>query len=193
MNNQQVAFVKRPTIGNKRKKSMPVRTLIAATLMYCLPAVLIPTSACAENIIFPHVKNGITDVSGIIDVARDPAYKADNTGKTDVTAILQKALDDHAGWTTLYLPNGTYQVTNTLTWKVCNPSVGGTCVQGPIMQGQSRKGTVIRLKDGTFTSAAASKDVLKTGGGVAQDMFRGLHNLTVDVGKNNPGANGVFW
>jgi len=169
------------------------KTLLTASLLYGLIGGLKPMNAYAENIIFPHAKNGITDISGIIDVVRDPAYKADNTGKTDVTAILQKALDDHAGWTTIYLPNGTYQVTNTLTWKVCNPSVGGTCVQGPIMQGQSRKGTVIRLKDATFTSAAAAKDVIKTGGGVAQDMFRGLHNFTVNVGRNNPGANGVFW
>lgn len=171
---------------------MIIRTIMLMAGAVGLLEGLCAQGAYAENIIFPRFKSGLLDVSGIVDVTLPP-YSADKTGKTDVTAILQRALDEHAGWTTIYVPNGTYQVTNTITWKVCNPSVAGTCTQGPIMQGQSRKGTVIRLKDNTFTSTSSPKDVLKTGGGVAQDMFRGLHNLTVDVGNNNPGANGVFW
>jgi len=150
----------------------------------------------AENIIYPHVKVGISDVSGIVDVTLPP-YSADRTGTTDVTAILQRAFDEHRGWTVMYLPNGTYLVSNTIR-------MGATCITGggpggtgcyvvPILQGQSRKGAVIKLANGSFTNAAAPKPVVFTGDGVAQNMDRGVHNLTILVGANNAGANGIYF
>ena len=41
-----------------------------------------------------------------------PPYNADNTGATDVTTVLQQAIDDAgaAGGGVVYLPAGTYQV-----------------------------------------------------------------------------------
>ncbi|GEO07187.1 hypothetical protein AAE02nite_48510 [Adhaeribacter aerolatus] len=48
----------------------------------------------------------------LLDVTKAP-YNADNTGKQDVTTVLQKALDDagsRPGGAVVYLPPGTYQV-----------------------------------------------------------------------------------
>jgi hypothetical protein len=61
------------------------------------------------------------------------------------------------------------------------------------MCGQSRKGTVIRLADSTFQSTTQAGVVIQTGGNMAQNFNRGLFNLTVNTGKGNPGAIGVFW
>jgi len=142
--------------------------------------------AFAENIINP-------PRSGWVDVSKSP-YNADTTGKTDVTAILQKAINDNDlgpgnSYRTIYLPNGNYLVSNTVQWSTGNS-------QGPVFQGQSRKGVVIRLKDGTFTgtgSTASPKAVLATGDGVAQNFNKAIFNLTVNIGSNNSGACGVYF
>jgi hypothetical protein len=147
--------------------------------------------ASAENIIFPRVKAGISDASGIVDVTLTP-YFADKTGKTDATAALQKAFDEHQLLVTIYMPNGTYLVSNTLVMSSpCTPT--GGCNPGPILQGQSQAGTVIKLAPGKFTSAGSPKPVLTSGDGVAQEFQRGIHNLTVRIGANNAGANGIRW
>ena len=150
----------------------------------------------AENIIFPHIKVGPTDVSGIVDITLPP-YSADKTGKTDVTTKLQQAWDDHQTWTTIYLPNGTYLVSNTIRMSpICTGGSGGAaagCVTVAIMQGQSRDGTVIKLASGSFTNASSPKPVIFAADGVAQQFQRGIHNLTVLVSSNNAGANGIRW
>lgn len=52
---------------------------------------------------------------GILDVTKMP-YSADNTGNEDVTLILQQALNDARDTrSVLYLPPGTYLVSNTIT------------------------------------------------------------------------------
>jgi hypothetical protein len=53
----------------------------------------------------PFVERNLTDVTA-------SPYNADNSGNADVTAILQKALDDlgKAGGGVLYLPAGIYRV-----------------------------------------------------------------------------------
>jgi hypothetical protein len=64
------------------------------------------------------------------------------------------------------------------------------------MQGQSRKGTILRLDNGIFTGASnptACKPVLMTGDGVAQNFDKGVYNLTVKIGANNPGATGIYF
>jgi hypothetical protein len=150
----------------------------------------------AENIIFPHFKVGISDASGVYDVTLPP-YNADKTAQTDVTAKLQQAYLDHPGWGMVYLPNGTYLVSNTISFSpACVTGGAGNgpgCGPRPILQGQSRKGTVIKLASGTFTNASSPKPVVFTGDGVAQEFNRGVHNLTILVGPNNAGANGIYF
>jgi hypothetical protein len=161
---------------------MNIRLAIASALLVFLSGTAIQSNG--ENIVFP---SGI----GIIDVTKPP-YNADNTGKTDVAAILTKALVDNrkvGTWVQyiVYLPNGTYLVKSKVAWSVPPYTVG------PHLQGQSRKGTVIKLADSTYRSSTQASYVVQTGADVAQNFNRGMFNLTVNTGKGNPGAIGVFW
>jgi hypothetical protein len=145
---------------------------------------LLACAGFAQNIVFPNVP-------GVIDVTKPP-YNADNTGKTDVGAILTQALNDQrtsGNWAVsiVYLPNGTYLTKSTISWKLPPNTVG------PHLYGQSRKGTVIKLADSTCRSSTQASYVVQTGGNVAQNFQRGFFNLTVDIGKGNPGAIGVLW
>lgn len=133
----------------------------------------------------PHVCMGIIDVT-------KPPYNADNTGKSDVSDILTKAIQDNnnSGWGNkiVYLPDGIYLVSKTVTQKEGGGNVG------PCVQGQSRKGTIIRLKDGTWPTANGDRHwVFKTGDGVAQNFNRIMRNMTISVGKDNDGASGLFF
>jgi hypothetical protein len=127
----------------------------------CCAAAFFFFQSMAENIVFP-------PNSGIIDITKPP-YSADNTGKTDVSAIFTKALADERGqpsWHAriVYLPNGTYMVRAAIKQKEAPYTVG------PHLQGQSKAGTVIRLADGTWPLSSGQNYVLSTGNGVAQNF-----------------------
>jgi len=131
--------------------------------------------------------------SGVVDVTKAP-YNVDRTGKTDVSAILTKAANDIIdvpGWgpSTMYLPNGTYLVKNTFTWRVTSH---GNAV-GPHLVGQSRKGTVIKLAKGTWPVGNELKGVIWTGAGDENNFSKGIFNLTVLVDSNNAGAIGIIY
>jgi hypothetical protein len=135
----------------------------------------------AENTVFP------AD-AGIVDVTKPP-YNAQGDGRTDDTAAIQKALDDHPSrGAIIYLPNGVYLVSDTLRW-------GGSDNQqkDTILQGQSRAGTVLRLRDDCpgFGDPRKPKAVIYTGHAPAQRFGNEIHNLTVDTGTGNIGACGV--
>jgi len=51
--------------------------------------------------------------SDSIDITQPP-YNADNTGSQDVTNILQSAIDDAEDNQIIFLPAGTYSITNTI-------------------------------------------------------------------------------
>jgi hypothetical protein len=145
---------------------------------------LIAISINAENIVFPNIP-------GVIDITKTP-YNADKTGKTDCAAIFDLALTNERsqgywGPRILYVPNGTYLVKHGISWKLPPGTIG------PHLVGQSRKGAVIRLADSTFRSSTQANFVVQTGGDVAQNFCRGLSNVTINTGKGNPGAIGVFW
>ena len=129
----------------------------------------------------------------VIDVTKAP-YLADNTGVNDASNAIQHAIDtvqsltnSHFVMMVVYLPNGVYKVTKTLRYK--RPPY----TQGPHLQGQSRSGTIIRLADSTFWRGNEAMPVISTGDGVAQCFNRGLRYLTVNTGRKNPGAIGVYY
>ncbi|MBV9868678.1 MAG: hypothetical protein JO316_25255 [Abitibacteriaceae bacterium] len=138
----------------------------------------------AENIVFP------TD-AGIIDVTQAP-YHAKGDDVTDDTAAIQQALSDHPNeGAIIYLPNGLYLVSDTLKWP--HGTRGGAEEKRTILQGQSQRGTVLKLKDNCpgFTDPQHPKSPIWTGHAPAQRFGNEIHNLTVDTGVDNPGVCGI--
>jgi hypothetical protein len=125
--------------------------------------------------------------SQVIDITQAP-YLADNTGHNDVSKIITKALTENRNTNRIiYLPNGTYLVTDSITMREDGGNIG------PSLQGQSRQGTIIRLRDGTWPRVDGAHSVLKTGAGKPENFQRIVRSLTISIGKNNDGASGVFF
>ncbi len=132
--------------------------------------------------------------AGHVDIKR--IYGARGDGVTDDTAALQKAFSEHLDFHSrmLYLPDGTYLVSGTIVSRLPN----GRPMFGVKLQGQSTERTIIRLKDGApgFQDPQKPRPVLKLcsrnqldGGNMGHK--NSIFNLTIDVGKGNPGAVGV--
>ena len=138
----------------------------------------------AENIVFP-------TGAQILDVTQPPYNAAPNDGLDDTVAI-QAALDAFPnGRRIIYLPNGTYDISDTLSWPAGIPNF--TDYKHTILQGQSRAGAVLRLKDNAplFQNPEARRAVLYTGPAPAQRFGIMIRNLTVHTGVGNRGASGV--
>jgi Pectate lyase superfamily protein len=139
-------------------------------------ALVILSASRAENIVFPK------DVS--VYNVREHGARGDGT--TDDTAALQKAIDESTtrkeGTQVLYIPNGTYLVSQTLVVKNA---------LGPWLYGQSRDGVIIKLKDGVKDVSSVIRTHPNTKGPTSADWFmRNLRNFTIDVG-NNPTTDGI--
>ncbi len=142
------------------------------------------TAATSDNIVFP------AD-AGVVDVTQPP-YNAKPDGTTDATAAIQQALTDfRAKHAIVYLPDGIYLVSDTLRWGQGKSS--GSLCKFTTLQGQSRDGTILRLKDACpgFNDPRAPQAVIWTGPNGGERYRNSLRNLTVDTGRNNPGAIGV--
>ncbi|MFC1805903.1 glycosyl hydrolase family 28-related protein [Planctomycetota bacterium] len=152
-------------------------------------ALLVAAMAAADELAIP-------DEAGFVNVRKTYpdrllALAARGDGRTDDTialkAILGRGKGDKGGAIrSIYLPDGVYLVRDTIAWGDKKKDV----------RGQSRKGTVIRLKDNCpgFQSPAKPKPVLHVQFGHAgQNFFQRLRNVTVDVGKGNPGAIGIHF
>jgi hypothetical protein len=124
-----------------------------------------------EGVVFP-------SDSGVANVR---AFGAKGDGIHDDTAAIQAALDDRRSQM-IYLPNGTYLISDTLRW-----SKGE---KRQILQGQSTDKTIIKLVDGcpNFESPDRVRPMIWTGRAPAQRFRNGIRTLTVDTGSNNPGA-----
>ncbi len=141
-------------------------------------------TASAESIVFP------AD-AGAVDIKAK--YGAKGDGVTDDTAAIQKAIDEVKGIPdTLYFPNGTYLVGDSVG--IFNGKAHSRD-RFLTYQGQSEAGTIIRLKDHCpgFDDPQKPKVVLSVyqGQGTGDVMHSYVRNLTVDVGRGNPGAVGL--
>lgn len=150
--------------------------------------------------------------AGVINV-RDHGAVGD--GVTDDTAALQAAVravldreNRYASPPMLYLPEGTYLVSDTIEGKAAEHGWSGGWRAGLIIRGASRDRTIIKLQDRlpAFGDANAPRPVLITGsesdtrtkpgdapldGGGNRAFRHSVLHLTLDVGAGNPGAVGI--
>jgi hypothetical protein len=114
------------------------------------------------------------------------ALGATGDGITDDTEVLKAIFGrnkEHpmGAIRSIYIPNGVYLVSDTLEWGDKRKDV----------RGESRDGVIIKLKDNCpgFQDSNNPKKVLQIEfGHGGQNFLQYLRNLTIDVGKGNPGA-----
>lgn len=150
-----------------------------------------------KNIVFP-------PNSGVTNLLTDERYQLKpNDNSTEAanynTTKIQQAIDDckgkRAGTVSqlLYFPNGTYYVNKKITLGSKN-GVTSTSRE-VIIQGQSKEGTVIRLKDKSdvFKKAETETPLLVFFEGVWNNNAMGnyVRDITFDIGADNPGATGI--
>jgi hypothetical protein len=138
--------------------------------------------------------------AGIINIKEAP-YNAKGDGVHDDTQAILAALRD---WNynvrfgqsaTIYFPQGTYLVSNTLE----SIDKNGVKQCGIRLIGENKDNTIIKLIDNTpgFNSTGPGKPVIRTNG---LDGNRGnwgysnyIQNLTIDIGRGNIGAIGIHY
>jgi hypothetical protein len=153
--------------------------VICLVCLLCLTASIFPVNAVP----LPSKAQGINV----------KAFGAKGDGRTDDTKAIQQALDaasKNKGTGTernnlVYLPNGTYLISATLSW----PS------KRIIVSGQTREKTVIKLKDNSpgFSSSNKPLPAITTfeGESTGQAFSNAIYDLTVDIGSGNQGAIGI--
>jgi hypothetical protein len=194
----------------------------------------------AVNCVYPEAAFWHAGRGGrLIDVTKPP-FSAKGDGTTDDTGALIAAINFvtrsrvpvftfrnyREGSFILYLPNGTYLVSDTVAcslpvlvgappydnyvqhWVMTDEELSNQKVfpvgrysneqnDSVIILGQSREGTVLRLRDNCpgfgagQCKAVLSCSRLKCGSNV--NLNNVLENLTIDTGRGNPGAAGLRW
>ncbi|OUL18114.1 hypothetical protein BV378_37300 [Nostoc sp. RF31YmG] len=151
-----------------------------------------------ENIIYP-------PNAGVVNVT-SPEYGAIPNDSQDDTKAIQKALSQFPNQgRVIYLPNGVYNISNSLHWPAGVRSRSD--YKRTILQGQSQEGVIIQLQDNSpnFQNSNQPRPVISTGfdpdlnpqsedfkvSRAAQRFGNSVRNLTINTGKNNPGAEGL--
>ncbi|BAY61252.1 hypothetical protein NIES22_13130 [Calothrix brevissima NIES-22] len=151
-----------------------------------------------ENIVYP-------ENATVVDVTA-PEYGAIPNDSQDDTAAIQKALSRYpAGSRVIYLPNGVYNISNSLYWP--KGKRFRSDYKRTILQGQSTEGVIIQLQDNSpnFQNTEKPRPVVSTGfdpdenpksedfraSKIAQRFSNSVRNLTINIGNKNPGAEGL--
>ncbi len=153
-----------------------------------------PTPAPEETLPFPLA-------SGVVNV-KMPPYNAKGDGMTDDTDALQRAIIDNEGTRrTIFLPNGTYSISKPLSFSASTSTNRVGFYGNNTLRGEKMATTVIRLKDKTLTQTVNAQAVLSTGytsfvqngrEETTADWFNNnVSELTIDIGRGNPGAKGM--
>jgi len=143
-------------------------------------AILVSTPALrAERLAFPSgIGTSILEYGAIPDDGQDDT-RAIRAALSDERT---EDVDYYGRPKCLFFPAGTYNVSDTLSWRGCAVTV----------QGEGAGVTIIRLADATplFGNSSAPRAVIRTPSG--NMAFRhNFHDLTVNTGSGNPGAIGL--
>lgn len=133
--------------------------------------------------------------AGIIDVKAK--YGAKGDGTTDDTAAIRMAVLENMGRNRiLFFPAGTYILSDSIDWKK-----NGTWGAMMTVQGEGVGHTIIRLRDECpgFNDPEKTKPIFRPGsiaskrkeGGGNRAHANNFFDLTLSVGKGNPGAIGL--
>ncbi len=118
--------------------------------------------------------------AGVLDVTQ---YGVIPDDEMDDTAAIQSLLNAHpSGHTIFYFPKGVYEISSTL-----RPAIDDGVTKRNIFQGESEKGTVLKLCDNMGFRDA----VIDFGRGPAQFFRNAVRDLTIDIGIGNPQASGL--
>lgn len=133
--------------------------------------------------------------AGHVD-ATQPPYSMVGDGKTDNTQAMRQAFEDLRGSnSTLYFPDGVYLLSDRVNISGDQPSQPHSKDRFLNLQGQSEKGTILRLKENSpgFDDADKPKTFISLYEGKSTgDWMHGyIRDLTVEVGPGNPGAAGL--
>lgn len=147
-------------------------------------------SYAQDNVIYPPntVINAVTDLGMVNDGVYDNTVKLE----TAIRSLMGDFSDTSNGFT-LYFPNGTYLISNGVSTGQYLPTGLAKNIH---IQGQSRNGTIIRLKDNAtgFSNPSIKKTMIAFYEGEAynNNAFNNtIEDITINTGRNNPGAVGV--
>ncbi|MDC0834228.1 PA14 domain-containing protein [Geitlerinema sp. CS-897] len=118
------------------------------------------------------------------NIANVKDYGATGNGVTDDTAAILAAM---AANRTVYFPDGTYLISDTLTW--------GDDRRLSIL-GESQENTIIKAESGVEVFGNTNSpqpliDMFNGTGSTGQAFQNSIYDITIDVGSDNPGAIGV--
>jgi hypothetical protein len=151
---------------------IPCALLVACTVFVPLCAVedfVLPADAGAVNVrSHGAAGDGVTDDTAAIRAAIAATVPPNDGGNPNNGRML-------------YFPNGTYLVSDTISWQ-----------RWIRIAGQSRDGTIIRLKNGSAGfNGTADKPVLRCYYSNNTTFANYIDNLTIDIGTENPSATGL--
>ena len=140
----------------------------------------------------------------VTDYGAKPNDDVDDTEK--IQAAIAAALGSGSRYSAppfIYFPKGTYDVSAQLESRIGSGGWSDGWRAGMILVGESREGTVLKLRDKlvAFSEPKRPKAVIRTGSekdtksnsnGSGNRAFRhSIYNMTINVGRGNPGAIGI--